>query len=93
MGIKDSRQEVKSERAGDWFESVLSIHTPLSPNLPPIFFYLNLFNSVAKKPFLGGKNIWWGIPTPQRYIYASNSLESDNLWQSQQSSIETGVSK
>jgi len=69
------------------------IYTPLPPPSYNFFFFFLLFNSVHKKPFLGVKNIWWGIPNPQRYTYASNSLESDNLWQSQQSSMAIGVSK
>jgi hypothetical protein len=32
----------------DWFEPALNIHTPLSPTLIHIFFYLPLFNSIAK---------------------------------------------
>jgi hypothetical protein len=54
----------KFERGEDWFEPVLHVHTLLSPTLTQ-FFYLPLFNSVAKKKlFLGIKNVGGTFVTP-----------------------------
>jgi hypothetical protein len=52
--------EVKLE-GEDWFEPALNIHTPLYPSLTQ-FLYLLLFKSVAKKLFVGIKNIGGAFP-------------------------------
>jgi hypothetical protein len=92
MGIKSHVKESSHKEQEDWFEPALNTNTPLSP-LSTHFFHLHLFNSVAKKIFLGGEKYLVGhstpLPPPLRY---TNSLESDNRWHSQQSCIETGIS-
>ena len=57
VGIRNFNLRSSSKEGEDWFESLLIIHTPLSP-VSLQFIYLRLFNSVAKrKLFLGRKNI------------------------------------
>jgi hypothetical protein len=41
-------------------ESVLNIHTPISPTLNPIFVFALLQSVAKRKLFLGRKNIGWG---------------------------------
>ena len=50
-------EEIKPERGVNLVSTILNIHTPLSPHFHPNFFYLPLLNSVAKRIFLGIKNI------------------------------------
>jgi len=51
-------------------ESVLNIHTPLSPTFTPIFVFAPLQSVAKRKLFLGRKNIGWVEFPPPLFVLA-----------------------